>query len=294
MFPFRRVLVALAGTETDAGLLDYAAMVGDRSSGVEFLCVHVAPSPQALDLALPLRERALRRLRNEARSNSATCQFVLGEREDRLLEIAVEYQADVILLGHRRDRSGRRSLARRLAMKAPCTIWMAPEGSPPRLRRILAPIDFSRRSADAVALAAELAESMDLDEAYALHVYFNEASTSYDEYEDAIAERHDLEFRLFVAPIDLHGVHLKPLFAEGSIVAHTVLRIADELDCDLIVMGTRGRSRSAAVLLGSETEHAIRETRVPILAVKHFGSRLRFLQALLDRGLRTRPGDRFT
>ncbi len=162
------------------------------------------------------------------------------------------------------------------------------------MRRVLVPIDFSRRSADAVTLATELAESMGLDEVFALHVYFNEASVSYDEYDELIADEHDLAFRIFVAPIDLHGVHLRPLFVEGSIVAHTVLRIADEQTFDLIVMGTRGRSRSAAVLLGSETEHAIRETRIPILAVKHFGSKLRFLQALLDRGLRGARGGRFT
>ena len=294
MFPFRRVLVALAGTETDAGLLDYAAMLGEHSSGTEFLCVHIAPSEPALRRVLPLRERALKLLADEGRANSVICEFVQGDREDLLLEIAAEHRADVMLLGHRRDRSGLRSLARRMAMEAPCAVWLAPEGSPAQLRRILIPIDFSRRSADAVTLAAELAESMGLDEAYALHVYFNEASVSYDEYDEIIADKHDVAFSVFVGPINLHGVHLRPFFVEGSIVAHTLLRIADEQGCDLIVMGTRGRSRSAAVLLGSETEHAIRETRIPILAVKHFGSRLRFLQALLDRGKRRARGGRFT
>lgn len=294
MFPFRRVLVAMAGNETDAGLLEYAGMLGQRSSGVEFRCVHVAPSTQQPDCALPLRDRALGLLSNEAHANSVLCEFVQGEREDRLLEIAVDHQADVILLGHRKDRSGRRSLARRLAMKAPCAVWLVPEGTPAQLSRILVPIDFSGRSADAVTLATGLAETLGLDEAYALHVYFNEAPVGYDEYQEQIADGHDLAFRLFVAPIDLHGIHLKPMFVEGSIVAHTVLRIAGEQTFDLIVMGTRGRSRSAAVLLGSETEHAIRETRIPILAVKHFGSRLRFLQALLDRGLRGSRGGRFT
>ncbi len=76
MFPFRRVLVALAGTETDAGLLDYAAMIGKRSSGVEFLCVHIAASEQALKLALPLRERAIELLSDEGRANSTMCEFV--------------------------------------------------------------------------------------------------------------------------------------------------------------------------------------------------------------------------
>ena len=58
-------------------------------------------------------------------------------------------------------------------------------------------------------------------------------------------------------------------------------------------MGTRGRSRSAALLLGSETEHVMRETTLPVIAVKHFGARLRFLEALLARRLRPRGGARF-
>ena len=49
-------------------------------------------------------------------------------------------------------------------------------------------------------------------------------------------------------------------------------------------MGTRGRSRSAAILLGSVTEETIIETGLPLLAVKHFGARMGVLQALLDRG----------
>jgi hypothetical protein len=59
--------------------------------------------------------------------------------------------------------------------------------------------------------------------------------------------------------------------------------VAEREDADLIVMGTRGRSRSAAILLGSVTEETIRQTRIPLLAAKHFGARLGVLQALLDR-----------
>ncbi|MCW5983468.1 MAG: universal stress protein [Bryobacteraceae bacterium] len=294
MFPFRRVLVALAGTATDAGLLDYAAMLGEHCSGVEFRCTHVAATEEAVERAECIREVVEKRLREAARANQVVCDITHGAREDRLLELVVERRAELILLGHRPGGSGRRSLARRLAMKAPCSVWMAPEGSSPRLRRILVPIDFSRRSADAVVLTTRLAESMGIDEAQALHVFFDEAAVSYDEYGEVMADTHDLRFHLFVAPIDLHGVYLKSLFVEGSIVAHTVLRIAGEEKIDLIVMGTRGRSRSSAVLLGSETEHVIRESNIPVLAVKHFGARLRVLAALLDRRRRASGWARFT
>ncbi len=84
-----------------------------------------------------------------------------------------------------------------------------------------------------------------------------------------------------------------PLFEEGVNVAHTIGRVAQRQGADLIVMATRGRSRSAAILLGSVTEEMIIETRVPLLAVKHFGARLSVLQALLDRKFRHR-GDLHT
>jgi len=51
-------------------------------------------------------------------------------------------------------------------------------------------------------------------------------------------------------------------------------------------MATRGRSRSATILLGSVTEGVIIEARTPVLVVKHFGNRLGVLQVLMDRRFR--------
>jgi hypothetical protein len=70
-------------------------------------------------------------------------------------------------------------------------------------------------------------------------------------------------------------------------------RVAAREGADLVVMATRGRSRSAAILLGSVAEETIVETRVPLLVVKHFGARMGVLQALLDRSFRRRRGPQF-
>ena len=128
-----------------------------------------------------------------------------GQRIDQLLAFAAEHETDLILVGHRRSRSGRRSLARRLAMQAPCSVWMAPEGSEPVFDRILAPIDYSEESADALSLATELAAASGVDEIHALHVYFNEATTVYEEYDEMIVNEKDKAFTRFIAPINRHG-----------------------------------------------------------------------------------------
>ena len=220
-------------------------------------------------------------------------QVVHGDVTDQLLRFAARKKVDLVLLGHRRSRSARRSLARRLAMTAPCSVWMVPNGSAAKLERILIPIDFSDKAADALRVGSAIASLAGLEQAVALHVFFNQASVTYDEYDDILRENEAEAFRIFAARIDLHGVDVIPLFEEGPNVAHTVNRIAVEGKADLVVMGTRGRSRSAAILLGSETDHTIMETKIPILAVKHFGARLRLLQVLLDPRMRERGSPRF-
>jgi nucleotide-binding universal stress UspA family protein len=129
-------------------------------------------------------------------------------------------------------------------------------------------------------------------ECVALHVYFNEAAVTYEGYDRVLRGEEEKAYQDFIAPINCQGVKVTPLFEEGPNVAHVINRAAAKHGADLIVMATRGRSGSSSILLGSVTEQMIMETRVPLLAVKHFGARLGVLQALLDRrflqgGLRT-------
>lgn len=50
--------------------------------------------------------------------------------------------------------------------------------------------------------------------------------------------------------------------------AQEILRAADELGCDLIVMGTHGRTGVRHVLMGSVAEHVLRTAGCPVLVVK--------------------------
>jgi nucleotide-binding universal stress UspA family protein len=93
-------------------------------------------------------------------------------------------------------------------------------------------------------------------------------------------------YEKFVANADLHGVPVRPLFVESDDVAEAIHRAAQEHAADLKVMATRGRSRSAAILLGSVAEGVIVEARTPLLIVKRFGAKLSLLETLLDRAFR--------
>ncbi|HXY14329.1 MAG TPA: universal stress protein [Terriglobales bacterium] len=61
--------------------------------------------------------------------------------------------------------------------------------------------------------------------------------------------------------------HAQTLIREGS-PRPVIVEGAVELKCDMIVMGTHGRSGLAHLLLGSVAEYVVRYSKVPVLTVR--------------------------
>lgn len=289
MKPFRRAMVALSNTASDAELLRYAALAARTCALRDVRFVHVVTEPHRPRDGVDV-PRLVGQIRDEVERHfgsldgvSTAVHVCEGVRVDELIEFAVSEEVDLILLGHRKLRSGRRSLARRLAMIAPCSIWLVPEGAPCRISSILAPIDFSDHSADSLELALELARRGGIEQCFALHVFFDPSTVRYDEHIDEVRGNEERMLARFLEPIDTRGVRVEPVFEESTHVGQAILRSTGKQQADLIVMSTRGRSRAAAILLGSVTSQTIMETTVPVLAVKHFGAQLKLFRALFSK-----------
>ena len=297
---FQRILIAVGADESDLDLIRYARILAAMSHGVECHFLHVLGWPgRNRSEAPPLtHEQARRRLEQAVTDNfgagrGVTSQVLHGNLVDSVLETAIESAADLILVGHSSGKSGRRALARRLAMRAPCSVWMRPEGSAPGIRRVLAAIDYSSHSAYALSVAAHVARSAGNASCMALHVYFDEAVVRAEDAQDTARTRERESYERFTAPLDLAGLSVEPLFEEGADVAHAVGRVAGRAGADLVVMGSRGQSASASILLGSESEHVLMESHIPVLIVKRHGERIGLLQALLDRDFSIQNPPRF-
>jgi nucleotide-binding universal stress UspA family protein len=81
--------------------------------------------------------------------------------------------------------------------------------------------------------------------------------------EDALKSLRDVGEQLE----DLPG-KVEPHVVEHASIAHAICELAEELEADLVVMGTHGRTGLAHVFLGSAAERTLREAPCPVLTVQ--------------------------
>ncbi len=64
------------------------------------------------------------------------------------------------------------------------------------------------------------------------------------------------------------GTSAKALVAKSDLIAEAIIAAARKHDCDLIVMASHGRRGLKRMLLGSETQHVLTHSHVPVLVLR--------------------------
>jgi SulP family sulfate permease len=295
MTDLNRIVVALACTDADRPLIAYAALLARLGGAREVRFVHVG------DPSVPVAEARDRMcsLVGEAFGGSAAtivCDVRHGSITDQLLAYVTEFRADLILIGSKKHKLGAR-----LAMVGPCSLGVVPNDYPATLTHLMVAIDFSNAADDVLEWATSIAAGDRSIRCTALHVMTHESADLFASNEGeseqaetmrqilSQADRHKVpvETRLASAARTSEVSRNRPFFLPASIqgadVAHAILAEAAACGADCIALSTRGRSRSASILLGSVTEKVIERATVPLLVGKHGGKNLGLAEILLGR-----------
>lgn len=212
---------------------------------------------------------------------TASARQCVGIASEQIIDTASELEADLIIVGtHGRtglDHILLGSTAERVVKGASCPVLTVRVGRPPEaaepihIRRILAPIDFSDCSLDALEYTVQVAK----------------------QFAATVTLLHVMEWRtigLNFSPADLAEgqkvreqvqcriAELTDLFRSQGIEATYAIRGIDPVDTildyavdqreDLIIMGTHGRRGVSRLLVGSIAEAVLRRAPGPVLTVK--------------------------
>jgi nucleotide-binding universal stress UspA family protein len=64
------------------------------------------------------------------------------------------------------------------------------------------------------------------------------------------------------------GVVVKPIVVSSDLIAETLIKTALKSKADLIVMASHGRRGISRLLLGSETNHVLTHSSIPVLVIR--------------------------
>ena len=145
-------------------------------------------------------------------------------------------------------------------------------GGVPRISQILVATDFSPQASNALEWGRRLAGAFEakLILLHVIDIFSMERIGCVTGGFDPLSLLRE-QARKCMAELKTLVPDARTVIREGS-PRPVIVDAALELDCQLIVMGTHGRSGLAHLLLGSVAEYVVRNGKVPVLTVRTQGA----------------------
>jgi len=268
-----------------------------QAPGARLIVVHVIPNlmpsdplfpqlEQEMVLALPaLQERITEQVsqRIETLTGRKADEFEVvveaGIPHAVIVQRAEQRHADLVVVGSHGSSGVTRillgSVADKVVRHAHCPVLVARHT--PKSGKILVATDFSDPSLPAVAAAGEEARragaratilnSIDLGPALAESASMAFGAPSYGFSPEVRKDLRDAVDGMLANALSRYGIEGDRFVAHGP-AAPAILRYADQLQAELIVVGTIGRTGLPRLLLGSVAEVVVRSARCSVLVVR--------------------------
>jgi nucleotide-binding universal stress UspA family protein len=300
---YQRILVCIDRSVYDAPMLKYA---GGRSrvavsKEVHFLHVlddteHIShgtaeTSPPSIDLARQELQALVAEHFSGHGQEQLLCEVIRGAPLIEVLRYAHDKDIDLIMLGRhygrRVDTDDEAVLARRITRKATCSVLVLPEEYRFQADAIVVPIRDSECSSNALEVACGIAATTGAA-VTALNVFhvtcgYSRVGATLEKHQALLEAAAMRECAMLIKRTDTHGVEVQCKCTpdhHGKPVPVILEELGDGMG-RAVVIGARGRTGAAGVLLGTVTEHLIRKSPSPVLAVKKKGECVGVLRAVL-------------
>jgi nucleotide-binding universal stress UspA family protein len=287
----RKILVATDFSPAAATAVERAAELA-TSSQAELRLVHAVVYAELAEEAIALEAATveqLRRLAGERLEELATKLRGRGLRVSTLVDYgqpapvilaAAGAHTDLLVVGTRGLGGWRHlmlgSTAQRVLQRASCPVLAVHAGErqpPPRRRRVLVATDFSSGSREASRRAARVLALGEGDSVVLVHVYHEPVvvSGAVARSPRAVVEANHRQEALAQLEAELEMLRAQGASARWELLEgyppEALLDAARRLDADFMVMGSRGRTGLAHLLLGSTAERVLQRAPCAVLVV---------------------------
>ena len=302
MYKLERLLVALDLTEMDDILIQYTSTMAEYFQTEKVYFFHVANSfelPEEVrtsypDLLAPTDEsiqNAIEIKIEKEWKSGYSCEKVVelkeGNPTDQLLKWIDIKNVDMLVMGRKRNLKGSGVLPQKVTKVAHSSVLLVPETLSQQLKTVVVPVDFSKHSKLAMEEAISLTQKTGA-ELKALNTYkvpsgYHKTGKSREEFAEIMKGHAQKDFENFISKNNFENGFTCDFVHDDDSPADTIFNYAKSKNADLIIMGSKGRTGLASILLGSVTEKVINyDADIPLMVIKEKEENMGFFKALLN------------
>jgi nucleotide-binding universal stress UspA family protein len=304
MYEINRILICLDLTRMDEALMKYTEMLARYMKIRKIYLLHVTKSldldseikKKYPDLFAPLDESIRQDIQKRAEEIyqdegvEIEVEVLEGDPFERVLRWSKVKDIDLIVMGRKKQLSGSGFLPEKMANILLCSVLFVPENVIAKMERILVPFDFSEFSDNALGEALFIKDHYGA-EVICQHVYevpqgYTSTGKSFEEFAEIMKDNAVQNFKQHITDLEnvsLDDVEVVYTLREGKDLSSHVYEHAIDSNVDMIIAGSRGRTKVASILLGSVAGKLIRNNSdIPLMIVKDKKGNMGFFDALLN------------
>jgi len=291
---FTRIMVGLDLSEMDNDVIAYISNYAKIHPSLETIYfVHVANN---LELPDNIRKKYGDRLLPNDETIKYEMEQEVNKYQDSFKNVEIQYEVleglplkqllhwskvkliELIVAGKKVSHQGTGIVMEKLARKSRCSILFVTEGQSSLLpsKKILVPMDFSRRTDAILKVVREFAEHIPGLTIIGLNVVnvptgYYKIGKTFEEFAEIMiqnAKENWVKYKETRSLDDLNiEMHFEPKHNEN--IAKIIFDFAQQQDASLIVMGSKGQTEASVLLLGSVAEKLISyDYQIPLLLLK--------------------------
>ncbi|EAZ79238.1 universal stress protein [Algoriphagus machipongonensis] len=307
MYLIKKLIVCLDQSPLDQTLVQYAEFIASVNQTKKIYFVNVIKNltvpkevieefPNLVENMINERKEAMENLvkENFKSTKGISFNYVVkeGSLSKKILKLADEKSADMVLIGRKVELPGTGVASLRLARRASCSLLIVPEGSAPKLTKLLVPSDFSEYSKDALEEAIMIADKYGKNKieivcqnVFSVPSGYHYTGKSYEEFTEIMKVHAEINYKKFIRKIDTKGVKISPVYSkdENDDPVMSIATKAKEVNADGIIIGAKGRTAATALFIGSMAERLIRyNDSLPLLVTRPKGKNAGILDYILE------------
>ncbi|MBB6325468.1 nucleotide-binding universal stress UspA family protein [Algoriphagus iocasae] len=307
MYLIKKLIVCLDQSPLDQTLVQYAEFIARVNQTKKIYFVNVIKNltvpkevleefPNLVENMINERKESMEETVKENFKNTKgiSLNYVVkeGSLSKKILKLSEEKSADMILIGRKVTLPGTGVASLRLARRASCSLLIVPEGTLPKLTKLLVPSDFSEYSKDALEEAIMIAEKhgrsnieIVCQNVFSVPSGYHFTGKSYEEFTQIMQLHAEINYKKFIRKIDLKGIKITPIYTkdDDDDPVEEIVSKALEINADGIIIGAKGRTAATALFIGSMAERLIQyNDSLPLLVTRPKGKNAGILDYILE------------